>query len=431
MIDATLLEDGRHPDLLALVSPGTWRGTATPHTDRFILNRCFAGRQTLVGWTYDFALPMAEKISAREGDDAGSAKVLHFAGPVKPWMPDAMLRWMRGNADAKPQPAHTRWHDAYVRHPPAAHRVRSRPAGREDSLRAGERREEPSQGPKRMPGADHDLPCLVRTHLFVIRRSNSGSSFLAGALTKCRCVWRLPQEGAQIRGFAGPVPWRDHQGIPGLLWASEQRWIDLFASPENYDWPRNRKVWCFHSCAQDPNASAFVTKPPPHLLCVEQLARHFRNAKFLFMVRNPYAVCEGICRRCRTRLPTRCLSSLAAQGRSLPEAAATHVANCLARQRGNNEMHPRRGAFFTYEEMCRGPTAAARRIQTLVPELGDLSLRQRIAVKGCDEMPTDVNPRQPACLDGEQIAAFSKVFCAHRDLLAWFGYDLMEPRRRG
>ena len=40
----------------------------------------------------------------------------------------------------------------------------------------------------------------------------------------------------------------------------------------------------------------FVEKPSTSLLIVGDLARHFRNAKFLFMVRNPYAVCEGICR---------------------------------------------------------------------------------------------------------------------------------------
>ena len=49
----------------------------------------------------------------------------------------------------------------------------------------------------------------------------------------------------------------------------------------------------------------FVTKSTQHVLHVEQIVRHFRNARFLFMVRNPYAVCEGICRRYRTRLGAR------------------------------------------------------------------------------------------------------------------------------
>ena len=41
-----------------------------------------------------------------------------------------------------------------------------------------------------------------------------------------------------------------------------------------------------------------------------------------------------------------------------------------------------------------------------------------------------MNPRQLARLDGGQIAAFNKVLRKHRDLLAWFGYDLMDPQGR-
>ena len=402
LIDNTLVEEGSHQDLLALVAPDTWRDTHTPHTDQFILNRHFAGRQTLVSSTYDFALPWAERIRAREGVEADNAKVLHFAGPVKPWKSNAMLRWTQGDANARPQMAFKRWYDAYLHHLAAAHQA------------------------QRLPGANRDLARLVKTHLFVICPNNSGSSFLTGALEKCRAVWRLPQEGMQIRGFVGPVPGWDGREVPALLWALEQRWIDLLANPDNYDWEHNRRAWYFHCHARDPDASVFVTKSPPHLLCVEQLARHFPNARFVFMVRNPYAVCEGILRRYRTQLAHH-LKALPGQGENLPELAATHVANCLAWQRRNIEARGCRSVFLSYEEMCGNPEAAARRIQALAPELDDLNLRLRIVAKDYDEMLTDMNPRQLARLDGEQIAAFNKVFRVRRELLAWFGYNLMSP----
>ena len=114
LIDETLITAGCYADLLTLVTPETWRGTATPHTDQLVLNRYFAGRQTLVGATYDFALPFAETIRTREGIDAGSAKVLHFAGPIKPWLPEAMLRWTQGDPHHKPKDAFRRWYDAYL-----------------------------------------------------------------------------------------------------------------------------------------------------------------------------------------------------------------------------------------------------------------------------------------------------------------------------
>ena len=65
----------------------------------------------------------------------------------------------------------------------------------------------------------------------------------------------------------------------------------------------------------------FVAKSPPHVLHVAQLARHFRNTPFLFMVRSPYAVCEGICRHYRTKLGADYQHRFVAPGRSLPATA--------------------------------------------------------------------------------------------------------------
>ena len=115
MIDGRLLADGCHYDaLLELVSPATWADGAAKHTDQLVLNRHFAGRQTLVDWRYDYVVPMAAEIRARAGWPMEDAKALHFAGPVKPWMTDAMLRWSEGNSAFKPHPAYRWWADAYM-----------------------------------------------------------------------------------------------------------------------------------------------------------------------------------------------------------------------------------------------------------------------------------------------------------------------------
>ena len=69
---------------------------------------------------------------------------------------------------------------------------------------------------------------------------------------------------------------------------------------------------------------------------------------------------------------------------------------------------------------------AARRIAALVPELDDLNLRQRVPVKGdYDEMLTDMNACQISRLDHRRVAAFNRVFRPHRDLLGYFGYELL------
>ena len=263
-----------------------------------------------------------------------------------------------------------------------------------------------------MYGAGRDLERTIRTHLFVVCPNNSGSTFLKEVLATCRATWNLSREGQMMLGYAGPVPGRD----VALIWASTRALRELLADPGGYDWPRNRRTWYFQAYARDPGASVFVTKSPPHLLLVDELARHFADPRFLFMVRNPYAVCQGICRYMRGRLPDS----------ELQERAALHVVACLDQQRRNVEAHRSDGVFITYEAMCGAPGSVAGRIAALVPELDDLELRQRVPVKGqYDEMLTDMNARQIASLGPGQISTFNRVFRAHRDVLDHFGYELL------
>ena len=264
-------------------------------------------------------------------------------------------------------------------------------------------------------GAGRDPAGVVETHLFGIAPNNSGSTFLMKALAACRQTWSLPLEGQFTFGLAGPNT-RDHGR---LLWSHEP-WRSRLADPAAWDWPRNRAAWYFQASARAPRASVFFTKAPPFLLQVGALRRHFRNAKFLFLVRNPYAVCEGIYRY-RPDQPV-------PPGADYFEAAAEHAVNCLALQRDNLERHGSRGVFFTYEAMCDKPVRVEQEIRAHVPELDDLKLRQRLPVKGrYDEMLSNMNARQIARLTSKQIATINRIFRRRRDVLDCFGYEIMEP----
>ena len=272
-------------------------------------------------------------------------------------------------------------------------------------------------------GAGRDLEPLLTTHLFGMALNHGGSTFLQMALATCRATWNLPEEGKGALGYAGPTIGRGSLTGALKIWAACRRWRDVLTDASAYNWPRTRKAWYFQAFARDPQASIFFTKSPSHLLLVDQLIRHFANAKFLFVVRNPYAVCEGICRNLK-RL------GLAPPDGSLPEKAARHVVACLEYQRRNVEEHGERSFFFTYEQMCANPERVASGIRALVPELKDLDLRQRLPVKGrYDEMLTDMNGRQIARLEAAQITAFNRVFRKHLSLLERFGYEWMEPSR--
>ena len=280
-------------------------------------------------------------------------------------------------------------------------------------------------------GAFHDLERVVDTHLFVICANNSGSTFLRKALATSRRTWSLPWEGRWAGGYVGPLPAND----PGLavsggrIWAARKRWLDVLEDPAKYDWPRTRKAWYFQAQARDPAASVFVQKTTEHLPVVDALARHFRNARFLFMVRNPYAVCEGICRRLRFRhlRGRRAPREAASEGVRLEILAARHVATCLEYQRRNVEAFGERGRLITYEAMCAEPERTARTIRELAPAIDDLNLRQRLPVSWrYHEMLTDMNARQIARLAPGRIAAINRVFRRHRAALDYFGYEFTD-----
>ncbi|MDN3644828.1 sulfotransferase [Pontixanthobacter aestiaquae] len=257
----------------------------------------------------------------------------------------------------------------------------------------------------------------IKKHLFLLCPNNSGSTYLSRALAKSQSVWSLKREGQHILGFAGPssieTPWP-------LIWGGETRTLAYFRDSPDYDWERTKKAWYFHADAVHNNAPVFHTKSPPFLLIADQLATNFENASFLFMVRNPYAVLEGILRR---RKPV----DGEARALEMPKIAAQHLVTCFRYQRENIERYADRSFSFSYEELCEDPAAIATGISTLVPELDDLDLSQKLAVKGTyDEPLRNMNDDQIARLTDAQIAMANEVFRPNADLLSHFDYPLIE-----
>ena len=115
LIDGHLTEGSVYPELLARVSPESLQDVRRRRvSDQTLLNRYFAGHQTLVSSTYNYLLGSARAIRAREGLDAGSARVLHFNLRIKPWMTDAMLDGVDGYAGYELTPHFKLWYGAWL-----------------------------------------------------------------------------------------------------------------------------------------------------------------------------------------------------------------------------------------------------------------------------------------------------------------------------
>ena len=109
LIDGDLLTAERHAALLAMLVPDKWPAD-TSYTDQLVLNRYFAGTQTLTSSTYNFLLGSAPAIQRREGIAAADAKVVHFNVPVKPWMPAEAL----AQTPAVARQAWSFWYEAWL-----------------------------------------------------------------------------------------------------------------------------------------------------------------------------------------------------------------------------------------------------------------------------------------------------------------------------
>lgn len=263
-------------------------------------------------------------------------------------------------------------------------------------------------------GAKEDVTKLVDKHLFVISPNNSGSTFVSRALAYCAHTWSLPREGQHMLGYAGPDTIQ--RGI-SLTWASSRENIEFIQDSRHYDWRKTTRAWYFQSQATSKRATIFLVKSPPFLLIADQLAAHFKRPHFVFLVRNPYAVVEGICRR---------LDSAESPRAHNLELAAKHIISCLQYQRNNILRHQRNSVLIRYEGLCADPSAAKKAITELIPELDDLEFNQRIAVKGIyNEVLRNMNQDQIARLNQKDYGAINRVFEPKLSLLAFFGYELM------
>lgn len=267
-------------------------------------------------------------------------------------------------------------------------------------------------------GAEYHLQSQVRTHLFLLCPNNSGSTFLNRAIARSQHVWSLPREGQHVLGFAGP---NTAGKSYALLWASDPDVLAMFQDGENYDWVKTRKAWYFQATATTPTASVFLTKAPPFLMIPDQLDAAFPDTKFIVMVRNPYAVAEGILRR-------RADPEQSSRRADVGTRAAQHIVACMRQQQRNTVEFGAKALVLTYEEFCREPEATARRLQALVPTLDDLDLVSAVPVKGTyNERLRNMNEDQIARLSVADIENLNTVFVENRHYLEYFGYSVIEP----
>jgi len=231
----------------------------------------------------------------------------------------------------------------------------------------------------------------VSCYLFVLCPPYSGSTLL----------WKLLSTSRNVSAFAG-----EGQFLPEVAQVMRDKpWQAEHALP----WPEIKAAWETHWDASKP---VLLEKSPPNLVRAQAIAEHFSPAKFIIMVRNPYAHAEGLMRR--NGWPVK--------------RAANFAAMCLRRQ-WHNAQTLENTLVLTYEALVADPASACEQVVTLVPELHDIDYDANFEVHSVDgtlNRPiTDLNAKKIAALDKDTLTELNRYFKSHRETLENWHYELL------
>jgi len=129
-----------------------------------------------------------------------------------------------------------------------------------------------------------------KTWLFLVGCYNSGTTLLAELLGQHPDIAALPTEGH----FITDQFIKDYDvGLP-RMWVEREDLFRLTEQDEGPDVIRLKKEWAMRLDCSRP---VLLEKSPPNSAKVRWLQKHFENAHFVGIVRNGYAVAEGISRK--------------------------------------------------------------------------------------------------------------------------------------
>jgi len=258
----------------------------------------------------------------------------------------------------------------------------------------------------------------AKKYVFIVCPNQAGSTVIYRYLGRCEKAVKLGSEGQLLYGDAGPI---------NMLGEVSEEYFsfypEVFSNDAKYDWNRIKRAWennwrqeARNQKKKDP--CVFIEKSPPNVFRAHLLQRHFENSYFIFSIRNPYAMCEGMKRHIGYPV----------------EKGAEHWARCARMQVLNiyEFANQKRNVmlFYKYEDLCSNPERVKEDIVSLIPELSDLNLGKNIAVHSINDMAgmrekklSNLNEKQFKNLSQEDADKITAVLKNYKDEMEIFNYD--------
>lgn len=243
-----------------------------------------------------------------------------------------------------------------------------------------------------------------KTWIFLVGCYNSGTTLLAELLGQHPSISALPTEGHFITDqFV-----KDFDiGLP-RMWVERE---DLFRLTEEDDGPdpvRIKKEWCMRLDLHKP---VLLEKSPSNTAKMRWLQRHFENAHFIGIVRNGYAVAEGISRKAEPQHLE--------EGWPIEKSAwQWRRSNELMQQ---DAVHLKKFMLVSYEDLASDTKGTLDRITGFVgiPGFNDFESNRSWRIHEREERIRDMNDESTGRLSRDQIDKINQVA---GDMLDAFGY---------
>lgn len=243
------------------------------------------------------------------------------------------------------------------------------------------------------------------TWVFIVGCYNSGTTLLSEILGNHPSISALTTEGH----FITDQFIQDYKiGLP-RMWVERE---DLFCLTENDTGPdpiRLKKEWAMRLDTRKP---ILLEKSPPNSAKTRWLQEHFKNSKFIGIIRNPYAVSEGITRKAN---PTHLIDSWPIE----MSANQWLRSNTILK---NDSKHLKSFQWISYEDFTEDTQATLKKITDFIgiEEFPKFESNKSWSIHERNENIKNMNSQSINNLDSKQIEKINNVL---GDQLSEFNYE--------
>jgi Sulfotransferase family len=168
----------------------------------------------------------------------------------------------------------------------------------------------------------------------------------------------------------------------------------------------------------DMHKTVLIEKGSPNMIRADQIEKHFDNAHFIIMMRNPYAWCESMMRRRKPEKP------------DLKPYNFIEYWLKRADWQIQNIKSLKKVLYFKYEDLCDATDSTIKKIIDFIPEIerldADIEFEAHSMLGKKRNAITNTNSLALKRLTQQDIKEITNSLQHAVDVIHYFGYELMD-----